>query len=78
MIAMTYRVYSGPRGSESIRPLQKDHLLFKEFGVLDEAISWAHHVNEVTEHADRIEWKKQSDCDVERAQCRNQNAVERR
>ena len=46
MIAMTYRVYSGPRGSESIRPLEKDHLLFKEFGVLDEAMSWAHHVNE--------------------------------
>lgn len=32
----------------------------------------------MTEHADRIEWKKQSDCDVERAQSRNQNAVERR
>jgi hypothetical protein len=45
MKTMTYRVYSGPLGSESIRPLEKDRLLFKEFGALDEAISWARHVN---------------------------------
>jgi hypothetical protein len=43
---MTYRVYSGPLGSESIRPLENDYLLFKEFGALDEAISWARHMNE--------------------------------
>jgi hypothetical protein len=43
---MSYRVYSGPRGSESIPPLQKDRHLFKEFNLLDEAISWARHVNE--------------------------------
>ena len=43
---MTYRVYSGPRGSEGIHPLEKDRMLFKEFGVLDEAMSWARHVNE--------------------------------
>jgi hypothetical protein len=43
---MTYRVYSGPRGSESISPLEKDRHLFKEFMLLDEAISWARHVNE--------------------------------
>ena len=42
---MTYRVYSGPRGSESISPLEKDRLLYKEFSVLDEAMSWARHVN---------------------------------
>lgn len=42
---MTYRVYSGPRGSESISPLEKDRLLYKEFTVLDEAMSWARHVN---------------------------------
>lgn len=42
---MTYRVYSGPRGSESISPLEKDRHLFKEFGLLDEAMSWARHVN---------------------------------
>src|SRR5260221_3945773 len=28
------------------RSLEKDRMLFKEFGVLDEAISWARHVNE--------------------------------
>ena len=43
---MTYRVYSGPRGSESITPLEKDRHLFKEFGLLDEAMSWARHVND--------------------------------
>lgn len=43
---MTYRVYSGPRGSQSMSPLEKDRHLFKEFGLLDEAMSWARHVNE--------------------------------
>jgi hypothetical protein len=43
---MTYRVYSGPRGSESISPHEKDRHLYKEFGLLDEAMSWAQHVNE--------------------------------
>jgi hypothetical protein len=42
---MAYRVYSGPRGSESISPLEKDRHLFKEFNVLDEAMSWARHIN---------------------------------
>jgi hypothetical protein len=42
---MTYRVYSGPRGSESISPIEKDRHLFKEFGVLDEAMNWAKHIN---------------------------------
>ncbi|MGB7035328.1 MAG: hypothetical protein WBD71_07355 [Xanthobacteraceae bacterium] len=42
---MTYRVYSGPRGSESISPLDKDKHLFKEFGSLDEAMGWARHIN---------------------------------
>jgi hypothetical protein len=43
---MTYRVYSGPRGSQSISPLEKDRHLFKEFTLLDEALGWARHVNE--------------------------------
>ncbi|MGD0418405.1 MAG: hypothetical protein ABSA68_02305 [Xanthobacteraceae bacterium] len=43
---MTFRVYSGPRGSQSISPLEKDRHLFKEFNVLDEAMSWARHINE--------------------------------
>jgi hypothetical protein len=42
---MSYRVYSGPRGSESISPLEKDRHLYKEFTLLDEAMSWAQHVN---------------------------------
>jgi hypothetical protein len=43
---MTYRVYSGPRGSESIPPLQKETQLYKETTTLDEAISWARHVGD--------------------------------
>jgi hypothetical protein len=42
---MTYRVYSGPRGSESISPLEKDRHLYKEFGSLDEAMGWAGHIS---------------------------------
>ena len=42
---MRYRVYVGPRGSETIAPLQKDQFLFKEFASLDEAFGWARHVN---------------------------------
>lgn len=41
---MRYRVYSGPSGTESISPLEKDRLLFKEFSVLDDAFAWAQHV----------------------------------
>ena len=37
---MTYRVYSRPRGSESISPAEKDRHLYKEFSVLDEAMMW--------------------------------------
>jgi hypothetical protein len=43
---MTYRVYSGPRGSQSISPLEKDRHLYKEFGALDEAMGWARHIND--------------------------------
>jgi hypothetical protein len=42
---MTYRTYSGPRGSETISPLDKDRLLYKEFDNLDSALVWARHVN---------------------------------
>lgn len=42
---MRYRVYIGPRGSETISPLHKDQFLFKEFGSLDDAFGWARHVN---------------------------------
>ena len=39
-----YRVYSGPRGTERVSPLQKERWLFKELGSMDEAMSWARHV----------------------------------
>jgi hypothetical protein len=42
---MRYRVYVGPRGAEAIPPLQKDQFLFKEFTTLDDAFSWARHVD---------------------------------
>ena len=42
---MTYRVFSGPRGSQSISPAEKDRHLYKEFSTLDEAMSWARHLN---------------------------------
>ena len=41
---MTYRVYSGPKGSGSITPLAKEQMLYKEFSSLDEALSWSRHV----------------------------------
>ncbi|MGB7784440.1 MAG: hypothetical protein WCF86_23445 [Pseudolabrys sp.] len=41
---MHYRVYSGPKGSPDVSPLEKSHLLFKEFTVLDDALSWARHL----------------------------------
>ncbi len=43
---MRYRVYSGPKGSPDIAPLAKEQMLFKEFAVIDEALSWARHVEE--------------------------------
>ena len=41
---MHYRVYSGPKGSTDVSPLEKSQLLFKEFAVLDDALSWARHL----------------------------------
>lgn len=41
---MHYRVYSGPRGSGDISPIAKDKMLFKQFDALDDALSWARHV----------------------------------
>jgi hypothetical protein len=41
---MRYRVYSGPQGSDDVTPTSKDKLLFKEFAALDDALSWARHV----------------------------------
>lgn len=41
---MSYRVYSGPKGSADISPMNKSQTLFKQFDALDEALSWARHV----------------------------------
>ena len=41
---MTYRVYSGPKGPAEVAPIEKSQLLFKQFNALDEALSWARHV----------------------------------
>ena len=43
---MNYRVYSGPKGSGDITPIGKDQMLYKEFAALDEALSWARHVEQ--------------------------------
>ena len=47
---MTYRVYSAPKGSADVSPLKKSQLLFKQLHTLDEALSWARHL----ERTDRI------------------------
>jgi hypothetical protein len=47
---MGYRAYSGPAGSEPMSYLDKERMLFKEFGSLDEAIAWADHVK----HSGRV------------------------
>ena len=41
---MHFRVYSGPKGSSDISPLEKSVLLFKEFAAFDDALSWARHL----------------------------------
>jgi hypothetical protein len=41
---MRFRVYSGPSAAETISPLEKEKLLYKEFELLDQAFAWAKHV----------------------------------
>lgn len=43
---MAYRVYSGPKGSTDISAFEKSQLLFKQFSSLDEALSWARHMEQ--------------------------------
>jgi hypothetical protein len=43
---MTYRVYSGPKGSQDVSMFEKSQLLFRECGNLDEALSWARHMEQ--------------------------------
>jgi hypothetical protein len=46
VIVMTFKVYSGPPGADTVSPFDKDRLLYKELPSLDEALSWAGHVKE--------------------------------
>ena len=41
---MRYRVDSGPKGSDDVSPKNKDRPLFKKCTSMDEALSWARHV----------------------------------
>ena len=43
---MQYRVFSGPQGSDDVSPFEKSQMLFKEFTMLDDALSWARHLEE--------------------------------
>jgi hypothetical protein len=43
---MPFKVYSWPAGAETVSPMNKDRLLFKEFSTFDEALSWAGHIRE--------------------------------
>src|SRR5258708_27987747 len=52
---MTFKVYSGPAGTDAVSPIQKDRMLFKEFPNFDEALSWASHVKETGRGAVLIE-----------------------
>jgi hypothetical protein len=41
---MSYRVFSGPPGTKDISADQRGQMLFKECPSLDEALSWARHL----------------------------------
>jgi hypothetical protein len=42
---MRYRVFSGPPGTSDVSSVQRDQMLFKECTTLDEALSWARHLD---------------------------------
>jgi hypothetical protein len=44
---MAYRVFSGPKGTANISPLEKEKMLFKEVISLDEALAFARHLNKI-------------------------------
>ncbi len=41
---MPFRVYSGPQGTPDVPAIDKEHMLFKELGSLDDALLWARFV----------------------------------
>jgi len=52
---MTFKVYSGPAGTDAVPSIQKDRMLFKEFPNFDEALSWASHIKDTGRVAVLIE-----------------------
>jgi hypothetical protein len=42
--AMRYQIYSGPRGSAAISPLEQERMLFQEADTLEAALHWARHL----------------------------------
>jgi hypothetical protein len=47
---MTFKVYSGPGGSDTVAPINRDRMLFKQFSNFDDALSWASHI----QHTGRV------------------------
>lgn len=45
-----YKIYSAPSGAQTVSPIEKDKLLYKEVSTMDEAIGWASHMSR-TGHA---------------------------
>jgi len=43
---MRFRIYSGPRGSDDVSAIAKEQMLFKELSSLDDALSWARHLEQ--------------------------------
>lgn len=41
---MRFRVFSGPPGTADVSAVQREQMLFKECSTLDEALSWARHL----------------------------------
>ena len=78
---MRYRVYSGPKGSGDVAPLQKEQLLFKEFTDLDDALAWSRHVEKggrvplLIEGDDGTRMKKRAIADALRVGAREQVGV---
>jgi hypothetical protein len=44
-LLMPFRVFSGPPGTKDISADQRNQMLFKECASLDEALSWARHMD---------------------------------
>jgi len=52
---MTFKVYSGPVGTDAVSPIHKDRMLFKAFSNFDDALSWASHIKDTGRVAVLIE-----------------------